>query len=171
MASDTWGNVSATRLRNTVSDRRIVTPEKIYKKLFIHLASWQVRSIFVLLFFNQYTTISIFMFYVEMIYIFFQIILVHNIFFIKENHNYKNVLKLYAWVQHGIWYAEKQSLIRGINIDLWFVSVKINKKHARIVNLNSNKFCLAFSLTKYQWRFTICIYISIYSSNNVDIKI
>jgi len=27
IASDTWGNVSATRLRNTVSDRRIVTPE------------------------------------------------------------------------------------------------------------------------------------------------
>lgn len=26
IASDTWGNVSATRLRNTVSDRRIVTP-------------------------------------------------------------------------------------------------------------------------------------------------
>lgn len=28
IASDTWGNVSATRLRNTVSERRIVTPAK-----------------------------------------------------------------------------------------------------------------------------------------------
>ena len=33
IASDTWGNVSATRLRNTVSDRRIVTPET--KKEFV----------------------------------------------------------------------------------------------------------------------------------------
>lgn len=35
IASDTCGNVSATKLRNTVSDRRIVTPRKIHKVLFI----------------------------------------------------------------------------------------------------------------------------------------
>lgn len=29
MASDTWGNVSATRFRKTVSERRIVTPARI----------------------------------------------------------------------------------------------------------------------------------------------
>lgn len=29
MASDTWGKVSATRFRNTVSERRIVTPARI----------------------------------------------------------------------------------------------------------------------------------------------
>lgn len=35
IASDTCGNVSATKLRNTVSDRRIVTPRKIHKVLLI----------------------------------------------------------------------------------------------------------------------------------------
>lgn len=33
IASDTCGNVSATKLRNTVNDSRIVTPE-ICKKIF-----------------------------------------------------------------------------------------------------------------------------------------
>jgi hypothetical protein len=32
IASDTCGNVSATKLRNTVSERRIVTPGKIVEK-------------------------------------------------------------------------------------------------------------------------------------------
>ena len=33
IASDTCGNVSATKLRKTVSERRIVTPEIIIRKI------------------------------------------------------------------------------------------------------------------------------------------